>query len=647
MLKSARTGIAVALFLTSLSAAGTLLLNPRFVDQSSTGAALFLLVPVVVGLLLGLPVGRLVRRLAEIGSNEDPGRAFELLWASLMGFVVFFATLALLPAYLGMFSDSETVRYGGALVLSALFTALGVWTVYHVVRRARWFVWPLLVALPLAAIVWGGTEWGRGKGAGSRILVVAVPGLSWSVAEDLIERGEMPHLAALRRSGAWGDVQGMRPPIPEVVWTSVATGKTSAEHGIMSFNVTSEDVRARRIWDILQERGWSVGLFGWPVTWPPPAVDGFVVPAIADEGTETQPRDLNFIRELAESEKTHRPRTWGRYCRYAFLGIRWGVRSSTLLAAARELLSDPLHGRSLNAAELFTRRKLQAKLHADYFTELRRRDPVDFAAFYTNIVHVAQSYFWKYHEPTSFRGVTPADIARYGESVHDSYRLVDEFLGEILTDTTPNSLVVVVSDHGAEALVEGSRAGLALRPDPMLKAMRLTGVLEATNLGARTYLRPKPGQEKTRDRVRRLLETARLSQTEQRVFDARVDDWGNIVVTVDPEVGDHLNETLLFQGGRCRIADIVRAAEIQESAQMKDTGALVMAGRGVAAGAHLDGADLLDVVPTLLVLSGLDLAADLPGTVLYAALDRELSRRIPGVVATYERPRGPRTPSTD
>src|SRR5262245_40361925 len=239
MLKSARTGIAVALFLTSLAAAGTLLLNPRFFDDLSAGVLLFVLLPIVGGFGLGVVLGRPLQRLAEAGSNEDPIRALELLWASLMGFVVFLTALALLPPYLGIFSDSETVRYGGAMVLAVLLAALGTVTILEVARRGRPFVWPLLLALPVTAVVWGGTEWGRGKSPGSRILVVAVPGLAGSVAEDLIERGQMPTLAALRRSGTWGDIQGLRPPIPEVVWTSVATGKTSAEHGVLSFNATS------------------------------------------------------------------------------------------------------------------------------------------------------------------------------------------------------------------------------------------------------------------------------------------------------------------------------------------------------------------------------------------------------------------------
>jgi arylsulfatase A-like enzyme len=335
-----------------------------------------------------------------------------------------------------------------------------------------------------------------------------------------------------------------------VVWTSVATGKLSEQHGVMGFASTADDVRSLRIWDILQERGWTVGLFGWPVTSPPPRVDGFVVPAVSDVGTETRPRELNFIRELAESEKTRRPRTWGRYCRYAFLGIKWGVRLSTLIEVGRELSADPLRGRSLDTAALFTKRKLQAKLHADYFMELRRRNPVDFAAFHTNVVHVAQSYFWKYHEPEAFRSVSPEDIARYGESVHDAYRIVDDFLGRVVGETKRNDLVVVLSDHGAEALVDASPARLTLRLEPMLREMRLTGFLEATNLGARTYLRPQPGQEKVRERVRRLFETARLSGADLGVLDAGGDDWGNVGVSVDPEAGSHLDVTRLLHGGR-------------------------------------------------------------------------------------------------
>ena len=638
MTKHVRTGIAFAFFLTSLGSAATLILNPRFVDHLTVGTVLFLVLPVVGGAFVGIVGGHQVLRLARVGSNEDIERAYELLWATLTGFLVFFGTLVFLPAFLGIFWPSETVRYGGAMIVAGGLCALGVVTIRHASHAFRPWMWALLLVLPTAVVVLGGTQWGRGTAPGSRVLVLAVPGLSWTVAEELIERGEMPHLEQLRRSGAWGDVHAPRPLLPPVVWTTVATGKTSEDHGVLSFSATSEDVRSRRIWEIFADRGWSVGLLGWPVTWPPRPVEGFVVPSHQDGGSETYPGELAFIPELAMREKTGRPRSWGRYCRFAFLGIRYGARLGTLIEAAGEILLDPLRGRDLDAARLFSKRKLRTKLYADYFVELRRRDPVDFAAYYTNIVHVAQSYFWKYHEPSAFSGISPDDISQYGESVHDAYRIVDDILGRVLAATSPNDLVVLVSDHGAEAAKDQSRPSLALRVEPALQQMRLKNAVEATNVGARTFIRPKPGHEGNQDRVLRLFETARLDGGDERIFDARIDDWGNVVVTVRQDARDRLSDVLLFQGGRCLAKDVVRTVEFQESARMKETGALVMAGSGVLPG-RFDDASLIDLVPTLLVLNGLDLALDLPGEVIDGILPDSVHDRIPGFVATYDRPR--------
>lgn len=641
MLKSARAGIAIAFLFASLASAGSLILNPRFVDNFAMGVVLWWIAPVLGGLALALFVGPALRRLAEIGTNEDPIRATELLWATFTGFSVFIASLALLPPFLGIFSDSETVRYGGGLVLSIGLTALGVVTIRYVANRFRLWIWPLLLALPVACVLLGATESGRGRGSGSRVLIVAVPGLSWNVAEDLVERGDMPNLAELRKSGAWGELHSLSQPMTSAVWTTIATGKNPETHGVVGFQATADQVQTQRIWNIFEQRGWSVGLFGWPVTWPPPAVDGFVVPAVSDIGTETSPRELNFIRELAMSEKTRRARTWGRYCRYAFLGIRYGARLSTLVQVSETVSSDAIRGRSLDSAQLFTKRKLRAKLNSDYFIELRRQHPVDFAAFYTNIVHVAQSYFWKYHEPDAYEGISPEDIGRYGDSVFDSYRIVDGFLGKILADTGPNDLVVVLSDHGAEAQVESRPDQLTLRVEPILREMRLQAAIEATNLGARTYLRMKPGHESSRERVQRLFETARLGERDIRAFDSRLDEWGNVVVTVNPEVTNTVSDILLFQGGRCPISEVVRLVDLQESAQMKETGALVLAGQGVEPNTRVGTAELVDIVPTLLMLTGLDLATDLPGDVVYEALEESHRNRFPGVVATYEPMDGP------
>lgn len=638
-MKHIRTGIAAALLSVSVVAAATLLLNPRFVDELSLGVTVFLLIPIVGGAFLGFLVGRILERIARMGSNEDSTRAYRLLWASITSMSTALVTVTLLPPFLGLLWSSETIRYGGAILGAGALASLAGWTSYVVATRFTPWIWPLLFALPIAVIVSGATPWGRGVGEGSKVLVLAFPGLSWSVAEDLVERGEMPNLANLRRRGSWGEVRSVRPMLTPVVWTSIATGKTSGEHGVQGFGVTASDVRVKRIWDIYAERGWSIGLFDWPVTWPPPDdAQGFVVPSGSDPGIECIPHELSFIRELAMSEKTKRPRTWGRHWRYAFLGIKHGAHLGTLIESGRTILAEPFTRDRLEAAQIYKKRVLRSRLSCDHFVDLRRRAAPDFAAFHTNIIDVAQSSFWKYYEPASFEGITPADIERYGSSVQDAYRIVDGFIGEILAGAKNDDLVVVVSDHGAEAISDAAAKTYTLRLEPLLEDMRLKNVVEATNVGARTYVRMKRGHEGDLNRIKRLFDTARLGEENAPAFQTRVDEWDNLVVTVEPIANERPNDTILFQGGRCPVSEVVRAVEIQESSQMRETGALVLAGRGIRPGSRIENASLLDLVPTVLALTDFDLAADMPGDVIESALLEPLVNKMPGFVLSYEPP---------
>jgi arylsulfatase A-like enzyme len=292
-------------------------------------------------------------------------------------------------------------------------------------------------------------------------------------------------------------------------------------------------------------------------------------------------------------------------------------------------------------------RVLRARLNCDHFIDLRRKNSPDFAAFSTNIVHVAQAHFWKYFEPTSFADTSPDDVERYGSTVHDAYRAIDHFIGKISADVDRDDLVVVVSDHGAEAVAETAARAYGLRTESLLQELRIERVVEATNVGARTFVRMKKGHEGDLRRIRRLFDTARLAEGDVNAFQTRVDEWSNLVVTVEPIVNDRPSDTILFQGGRCRVSDVVRAVESQESSQMRETGALVLAGRGVRPGQRIDGASLLDLVPTLLLLTDLELAADMPGNVIEAALVEPIHEKLPGFVATYEPERRSVSPETD
>ncbi len=94
----------------------------------------------------------------------------------------------------------------------------------------------------LAALVLG-VGCGRAEPTGSPIvLLVGVDGLEWSVLLPLLEDGELPVLEGLMAEGSYGLLETLRPTFSPILWTTIATGKPAAKHGIRGFvRSSSED----------------------------------------------------------------------------------------------------------------------------------------------------------------------------------------------------------------------------------------------------------------------------------------------------------------------------------------------------------------------------------------------------------------------
>ena len=114
---------------------------------------------------------------------------------------------------------------------------------------------------------------------GTRAVVIGIDGADWKIIEALAAEGEMPNLMALRERGSWGPIETLNDiPLSPVIWTSVATGKTPAKHGVAWFMVDRPDgsrvpVRSfnrktRAIWNILGDNGRRPTVLGWWATFP-------------------------------------------------------------------------------------------------------------------------------------------------------------------------------------------------------------------------------------------------------------------------------------------------------------------------------------------------------------------------------------------
>jgi hypothetical protein len=153
---------------------------------------------------------------------------------------------------------------------------------------------------------------------GERVLVVAVDGPTTELARASMESDRLPNLRRLLKAGSSGVLDAEPDDIPPSFWTSVATGRSAAEHGVRRWSdrkfigmrsplappqtvglhelfdalvpqlpVTREVPLGalgggpRTIFDVAGGCGVPVGVVNWRCSWPAAELPGFVVSDVA------------------------------------------------------------------------------------------------------------------------------------------------------------------------------------------------------------------------------------------------------------------------------------------------------------------------------------------------------------------------------
>jgi predicted AlkP superfamily phosphohydrolase/phosphomutase len=153
-----------------------------------------------------------------------------------------------------------------------------------------------------------------GERVSNEILIIGWDGATFSVLHPLVEQGVMPNLKALLEQGASGVLRSTIPPVTAPAWTSFITGVNPGKHGLITWQrpvdsqpmtkrwVSSRDVRAPRLWDWLPDL--TVGVLNLPISYPPMQVNGFVVSGMLTPSSAksyTYPKDLQtFVEQAAD-----------------------------------------------------------------------------------------------------------------------------------------------------------------------------------------------------------------------------------------------------------------------------------------------------------------------------------------------------------
>jgi len=134
-----------------------------------------------------------------------------------------------------------------------------------------------------------------------RIFIIGLDAATWDLLEGWSEAGELCNIAGLIRKSANGSLQSSIPPLTPPAWTSFMTGCNPGKHGIYNFMEPREggyglrysnagSRRARTLWRVLNEAGHTTGVVNVPFTYPPEPLNGFQV-----SGMDTPSEKSAFI----------------------------------------------------------------------------------------------------------------------------------------------------------------------------------------------------------------------------------------------------------------------------------------------------------------------------------------------------------------
>lgn len=268
---------------------------------------------------------------------------------------------------------------------------------------------------------------------GRRILVV---GLDCATPELVFDawRDDLPTIRGLMERGAWGRLESTVPAITVPAWSSMMTGLDPGQLGFYGFRnrrdhtydgmriADSRAVQDPRVWDILSAAGKRVGVIGVPQTYPVRPVNGELVSCFLTPGADSE---YTFPQDLKQSIES------------------W---------IEGPFLVDVPNFRSDDKSRILADIYAMAEQRFAICRELLRTRTYDFFMFVDMGVDRIHHAFWRYMDPSHPKHEPGSP---FGPAIHDYYVFVDRNIGELLTLVDDDTIVVVVSDHGARPIVGG------------------------------------------------------------------------------------------------------------------------------------------------------------------------------------------------
>ncbi len=265
-----------------------------------------------------------------------------------------------------------------------------------------------------------------------KVFVLGLDGATLDLIKPWVERMELPNFARLMAQGCHGNLESVLPPLTTPAWASFATGKNPGKHGIFDFAKrkpesydiewnTSLSRKGKSLWNIVSSQGGNVVVVNIPNNYPLEPVNGSMVAWMDAPGKTagyTYPREL--AKEIEQNVGD-----------YIITILDWKENEDL----AR--FQSNLH------------RMIDKRAELTFY--LMENKPWDFFAVLFSATDIAQHCFWSFMDP-SHPLYNRDDAERFGDTILETYRHIDQILGEIQDRLPDDATLILMSDHGAGPL---------------------------------------------------------------------------------------------------------------------------------------------------------------------------------------------------
>jgi len=417
----------------------------------------------------------IINPLMPLPSAQSLDFAFTVVWAILflLGYRLFLRAFFRLPV--------KAFYSVGTAIIVALLVLGGI---YYVVKPS-----------PVTAQVAKKIEVAR-RPADTKIVLIGIDGLWWKLIDALLPQGKLPSFQKLIESGSSGPLATLYPTFSAAIWSSISTGKSPKKHEVTSFLVwrfpwsgytlpcfitpkitaemdwmqqnlvtvapiSNQFLDATPFWDMISDHGGSVGILNWWLSYPAYPINGFNVTdhCLYNEDFETEnfkrregntPYDIypqEFLKELLPFSRMPDDLSESEIRRFInvmdsqFIQKFYKINSYSYLDTAYEA-SIFKYGYTEDAT------LVQATRH------LIANHQTDLLAVYLDGMDAMQHqylkyYFWEQHRDK----LIPQNIERYKDLVVNYYVFMDEAVGSFMEVAAPNTIFLVISDHGFDEIM--------------------------------------------------------------------------------------------------------------------------------------------------------------------------------------------------